>query len=222
MPRGIPKSGKRRSSATKRCAICRHPERSRIESLHCADVSLDKLAAQFNVHRDAIWRHMTRHVSDERKASYLVGAGKIARLAEIAAEESESVLDYFGILRSALFGMFDKLAEKGDHAGAAAVSARLLDVLKEIGRATGQLSQIAASTTININNQHVIINSAPFVDLQSGLLDVCARHPEARAEIVALFRRLDEKYTPSPPSPHSPPAMKAISIAPTNGAASHV
>lgn len=185
-------------SPANRCAICRHPERLRIESLRCAGVSLDKLSGQFAVHRDAIHRHMGRHVTDERKAGYLVGAGKVAQLAEVAAEESQSVLDYFSILRSALFGMFDRLADKGDHVGATAVSARLVDVLKEIGRVTGQISTIAQSTTINVQNNFAVVNSAPFADLQTGLLEVCARHPEARADIVELFRRLDQQYTMAP------------------------
>jgi len=210
LPRGYPKDGKkRRLSPATRCAICRHPDRPRIEALRCAGVSLDKLAEQFNVHRDAIWRHMEKHVPDERKASYLIGAGKIAQLAEVAAEESQSVLDYFTILRSALFAMFDKLAEKGDHASASAVSARLVEVLKEIGRLTGQISTIAAATTINVQNNYAVINSAPFADLQTGLLEVCARHPDARADIIDLIERLDAKYRAMPPSP-----MKTIGASP--------
>jgi hypothetical protein len=161
-------------------------------------VSLDRLAEQFDVHRDAIWRHMERHVSDERKASYLIGAGKLAQLAEVAAEESQSVLDYFSILRSGLFGMFDKLAGNGDHVGASAVSARLIDVLKEIGKLTGQISTIAHATTINISNNVAIVNSAPFTDMQAGLLNICASHPDARADIVALLESLDAKYSAAP------------------------
>ena len=216
MPKGYPKAGTRTISPARRCAVCRHPERQRIEALRLAGVSLDKLAEQFGLKRDAIHRHEHRHMTDEQKASYLIGAGKIARLAEVAAEESESVIDYYAILRSTLFFQLDKLAAKGDHAGVCAVSDRALDVLKEIARVTGQVSQIAAATQINIQNNVQVINSAPFADLQSGLLEVCARHPEARADIVALFRRLDEKYTAAPVP------MKAISAAPINGASAHV
>ncbi|MGO8739262.1 hypothetical protein [Rhodoblastus sp.] len=152
---------------------------------------------------------MEKHVSDDRKASYLIGAGKLAQLAEVAAEESQSILDYFSILRSALFSMFDKLAEKGDHAAASAVSARLVEVLKEIGRLTGQISTIAAATTIHLQNNYAVVNSAPFADLQTGLLEVCARHPAARADIIELIERLDAKYSAAPSSP-----MKTISAAP--------
>jgi hypothetical protein len=161
-------------------------------------VSLDKLSEQFSLHRDAIWRHMGRHVTDDRKAGYLIGAGKIAQLAEYAAEESTSLIDYYAILRSALFFQLDRLAAKNDHVGVTAIAARLTDVLREIGRVTGQVSTIASSTIINVQTNVAVLNSPPFADLQAGLLQVCAAHPDARADIVALFKRLDEKYTPTP------------------------
>lgn len=176
--------------------------------MRCAGVSLDKLSEQFGVHRDAIWRHMERHVTAEAKISYLAGPAKIAQLAEVAAEESESVLDYLRILRSTLFGFLDKLAASGDHDGVAAISSRALDVLREFGKATGQISQLSNLTTVQItNNNLAIMSSAPFADLQSGLLEICTRHPDARADIIALIDRLDAKYA-------SPPAMKTINAAP--------
>lgn len=105
MPKGYPNDGKpRKLSPANRCAICKHGERHRIEALHTAGVSLDRLAKQFDVHRDAVWRHMANHVTDEAKATYLVGRGKIAQLAEMAAEESVALADYYQILRSTLFG----------------------------------------------------------------------------------------------------------------------
>jgi hypothetical protein len=142
---------------------------------------------------------MGRHVTDERKVGYLIGAGKLAKLAEVAAEENQSVIEYYGILRSALFFQLDRLAAKDDHSGVAMIAQRLTDVLKELARVTGQVSSIANSTVINVQNNVHILNSAPFADLQSGLLQVCAAHPEARADIVALFKSLDERYSATPP-----------------------
>jgi hypothetical protein len=199
LPRGYPKDGqKRRLSSANRCAVCRHTERPRIEALRCAGVSLDRISEQFDLHRDAIWRHMERHVSDERKASYLVGAGKLAKLAEVAAEESEAVIDWLRVQRGMLFNQFERLANEGDHGGMAVMSAQLTAVLKEVAKVTGQVSMIANSTVINVQNNVAVLNSAPFADLQAGLLRVCAAHPDARRDIIALFRELDGKYSPAP------------------------
>ena len=63
------------------CHVCAHPERVRIEALRVSGVSIDKLAEQFGVHRDAIWRHCNKHMSEETKASYLMGPSQIADLA---------------------------------------------------------------------------------------------------------------------------------------------
>jgi hypothetical protein len=199
MPKGYPASGvRKKQSVANRCAICRHPERARIEALNCAGVSLERLSEKFEVHKDAVWRHMQRHVSEERKASYLIGPAKIAALAEVAAEESESILDYLNILRSSLFALLDKRAAEGDHYAVSMLSSRATEVLREIGKLTGQISNFASSTVIDVQNNTTILNSPPFADLQSGLLEVCARHPQARADVVALFRRLDEKYASAP------------------------
>lgn len=199
MPKGYPKLGvKRRATSANRCAICRHPERARIEALHVAGKSFDKLAEQFGIQRNAIWRHAHRHMSDEAKATYLIGAGKIAQLAEIAAEENHSLVDYLAILRSTLFGQLDRLATENDHVGVNLMAARITEVLRDIARITGQISNLAGSTIINVQNNNVILNSAPFADLQAGLLRVCAAHPEARAAVIGLFSELDRKYSGAP------------------------
>ncbi len=175
----------------RRCAVCLHPERQRIEALHVAGVSLDRLAEKFNVHRDAIWRHMQRHVSEETKTSYLIGSAKIAELAEIASEESSSVLDHLRVLRSVLFSQIDRVASEKDHMAVAALSQRAIHVLREIGKVTGEISTLASSTVVNITNTSMIMSSPPFVDLQSGLLRIVAEHPDARPAIIGLLHELD-------------------------------
>jgi hypothetical protein len=81
-----------------------------------------------------------------------------------------------------------------------------------MGKITGEISGLAsASFTINNNNSVHILNSQPFIDLQAGLLEVCQRHPEARGEIVDLFRRLDAKHAAASSAPDN---MKLIESAP--------
>ena len=50
------------------CQVCRHPDRLRIELLRLTGVSLDRLAARFKVHRDAINRHMVHLDQADRVA----------------------------------------------------------------------------------------------------------------------------------------------------------
>ncbi|WOJ89896.1 hypothetical protein RZS28_00850 [Methylocapsa polymorpha] len=169
--------------------------------LHAVKTAPTPINIKAALHRDAVWRHVENHVSDETKASYLLGPAKVADLANAAADESRTVIDYLAIVRSILMNALDSAAQRGKPYEIERISGRMVEVLREIGRITGEVSQFAAAT-INITNNTQILNSAPFMDLQSGLLQICARHPEARADIIALFRDLDAR--------HSAPAAKLI------------
>ena len=186
----------------RKCTVCRHPEKARIEALRVSGVSLEALAEQFGLGRDAVFRHCKSHMTAETKASYLLGAAQISSLAEQAAKEGRSVLDYLTIIRSILTNQLVREAELNRPYVIERIAARLIDVLKEIGGHTGEVQRLAG-TVFNINQTNVsILNSPEFTTLQQGLLEVCHKHPEARADIIALFRDLDSR--------HAEPATKMI------------
>jgi hypothetical protein len=200
-----------------RCRVCVHPERYRIEALHIGGVSLDALQAEFGIQRDAIHRHCKNHVTKIAKVNYLAGPVQIATLAQAAARENKSILEYLCVIRSILMQQLVKQAEKGNSLTAGQVSGYLTTVLHTMGKITGEISGLASATfTINNNNSVHILNSQPFIDLQAGLLEVCQRHPEARGEIVELFRRLDAKHAAS--SAPDMPEMKLIEAEPAGQA----
>lgn len=180
----------------RRCAVCNHPERARIEALHVAGVSLEQLGEQFDLHRDAIWRHCKSHMSEEVKASYLLGPSAIAELAKQASVEGRSVLDYLSIVRSILTNALVNEAAAGKSYAVERIAGRLIDVLQAIGAQTGEVQRLAG-TVFNLSQTNVqMINSPEFTQLQAGLLEVCQQFPEARGAIVALFQRLDAQHAP--------------------------
>lgn len=194
MPRGIPKNGRRKSpSPLGRCSICSHQDRQLIEALRCEGVSLDKIADRFDVDRVAIWRHMKNHVAETARASYFVGPARMMELADFASKESENVIDYLRIIRSSLLWRLDQMADSNDHQSYGILAKRLLETLDKIARITGQIADYTAKT-INVTNNTQILASPPFADLQAGLLQLCARHPEIRPDVVGLFRDLDQRY----------------------------
>ena len=73
-----------RKLTSKRCQVCRHDERWRIELLRAGGASLEALATKFGLHKDAIHRHWRDHVTDQAKAGYLCGPAELASLAERA------------------------------------------------------------------------------------------------------------------------------------------
>jgi hypothetical protein len=180
-------TGRRLKPST--CAVCRHSERARIEALRASGASLESLAKKFRIHKDAVWRHWRDHVSVDLKTAYLAGPSTIAELKERAAEEGGSILDYLGILRSVLMGAITASAEAQSAFTLAALSGRLVEVLKEIGKLTGEIERLNPS--ISITNNLAIMSDPRMIELQSGLLTIARSHAAARGDIIALLRGLN-------------------------------
>ena len=173
------------------CAACRHPERERIEALRASGASLESLARKFRVHKDAIWRHWRDHVSADLEVQYLAAPATIAALKERAVAEGGSILDYLGILRSVLMGAITASAEAQSAFTLAALSGRLVEVLREIGKLTGEIERLDPG--INVTTNIAIMSDPRMIDLQSGLLAIARGHPEVRSDLIALLRNLDSR-----------------------------
>jgi hypothetical protein len=183
---------------TRTCQVCRHPERERIEALRASGASLESLARKFKVHRDAVWRHWRDHVSADLKTSYLAGPATIAELKERAALEGGSILDHLTILRSILMGAITASAEAQSAFTLATLSGRLVEVLRELGRLTGEIERL--NPGVNVTTNIAIMSDPRMIELQSGLLAIARKHPGARTDLVSLLRGLDAVAS-SRPSP---------------------
>ena len=201
----------RKLTVKKRCIVCGHPDRVLIEAARVAGCSLDTIAAKHNVSRDAIFRHMKNHVSDEARIDYLANI-PMSELAEKAATEGVSVLQYFSIIRGVLMQQFQLAASVNDRNATATLAGRLTEVLRAIGSISGEMGNMAVNN-LTINNVS-ILNSPIFATLQANMLHALAPFPDARAAVVQALRQMDETNT-----------MKTIDIPvaefPT-GAAAHV
>jgi hypothetical protein len=181
-----------RKLTSRRCQVCRHDERWRIELLRAGGASLESLATKFGVDRDAIWRHWQNHVTDEMKAGYLCGPAELATLAERAAIEGDSVIDYLRLCRTTLVGQLAAMSEAGDGRGAAFVAGQLTRTLEAIARVTGELGDLARSTVnIHGNLQMTLANSPAFVRAQTAMMRALTGFPDARRAVAAALRDLD-------------------------------
>jgi len=157
--------------------------------MRASGVTFGALEAKFGVPKTVLLRHWHDHVGADRRLTYLVGKTTIQEIRERAVEENLSVLDYLAILRSGLMGQFVHQCEADAAIGAANVAGRVLDVLQQIGRITGEVAAAAAPGTV-INNTIGISAAPAFPALMDGLLRICRVHPEARADIIALIDEL--------------------------------
>lgn len=182
-----------------RCKVCRHEERWRIELLRASGASLEALASKFGLDKHSIWRHWTRHVSDEMKAGYLAGPVHLQELASKAADTGTSVLDNLHAIRVVLMSHMASMTEAGDGRGAAYVANVLTGTLEKIARISGELGALATNLTINNHTSVAILENPHWLKVQSVLLRSLAGHPDARASVVSALRAL-EADTPMNPA----------------------
>jgi hypothetical protein len=95
------------------CLVCRHPERRRIELAVAEGRTHNDVAAEFGLSRFALNRHWAHHVSDVRKAEFMGAPIELNKLAERAAKEDRSLIEYLGIMRSELMRLFMQARDDG-------------------------------------------------------------------------------------------------------------
>ena len=180
----------KRGQRSNQCRVCAHPDRYRCELLLAGGASVRSVATKLDLSPDSVWRHWTRHCSSDRKAQLIAGPLKLNQLAERAAEEGLSLVEYLSLIRTVLLGQFTTCAEAGDRHGTAVIAGRLLETLREIGRLTGELNRIGG---VNVTNTIMLVNSPAFAELQTMLLERLAAFPEARAAVLQGLRDLDHR-----------------------------
>ena len=171
------------------CSICRSEHRALIEQARIVGCSLDTISAKYSVSRDAVFRHMRAHVSEDLRAEYLA-AVPLAELAQKAASEGLSVLQYLSIVRSTLLSAFQLAANVGDRNGTAILAGRLNETLRTIGQLSGELGDMAMRS-VTINGNINIMNNPVLANLQANLLKALAPFPDARAAVVSALRAMD-------------------------------
>lgn len=156
-------------------------------------VGLDAIAAQFDVSRDSVWRHMKDHVSDDERAEYLADI-PLAEMLARAADEGVSLLDFFKIVRATLMKQFQLAASVNDRRAVASLAGRLNETLDLIGKLTGEMLRLSPGMVVN--NTAVFMNGPIFTDLQSMLVRKLAGYPEALSRVVEGLQELEARATP--------------------------
>lgn len=147
------------------CSVCKHPERHRIEVLRLGGIPVDRIIETYStLRRDAVYRHMANHVSNETKAA-IVADIPLSDLAKRAADEGRSLIDYFAITRSTVMQSMQMAASVNDYTGTAALAKRAVEVNKEIGRLTGEM--LNSAPVQHVTNNTVFMASPAFMQLEA-------------------------------------------------------
>jgi hypothetical protein len=188
-----------------RCTICKHPARPQIDLAIATGLSKRAIAQRFSVSPDAVWRHGQSHLTPEVCAAL---ATKLVQrdgdMRRILLDEGAGVVEALKAIRGPLFGLFLVAIDAGDSRAAAALSGRLHESLALSAKLTGELAPQAGVSITNV------LLSPDYQRLRGELMRVLARHPEAQAEVAAVFRRAGlqaaaEMARPSPNVIEAPP-----------------
>jgi hypothetical protein len=180
-----------RGEPSGRCTVCSHAEHTRIDLLLAGGASQRSLSRKFHLSHYAIGRHWAGHVSDERKASLVLGPVQRQELAARLSEESTSVIDHFRAVRAGLYQLYRAALDAGDASGGSLLAGRLHENLNAMARLTGQL---ATSPLVQINNntQNNFLTADPaFAAFQARLIAALRPFPDARNAVIAEFERLE-------------------------------
>lgn len=188
----------------RRSQIASHPERLSIELARVKGVPLETIARRFDVHRDAIWRHMASLDPEYRAA--LAADVPIAELAERAAAEGGSVLDNLAVLRGGLMQAALVAKAGGDHHAYSSLARVALEVIRETGKLTGEMVNAPSITNIT-NNVAVMMHSPLVLRLQAMLVERLQPHPQALAAVLEGLAELDAA---SPPASTGRPLEKGV------------
>ena len=174
-----------------KCVVCAHPERVRIELLLAGGAGQKAIGRKFGMSKDCVHRHWHGHVTEQRRASLILGPVPRQALAAQVCEENTSVLDNLRIVRAGLWNQYDCALEAGDRIAVALLAGKLHNNLQITAKITGEL---ASSPLVQINNQQnvsVMIESPEFAQFQARLIAVLRDFPDARVAVLREFERLE-------------------------------
>jgi hypothetical protein len=124
---------------SRRCTVCQHPERGRIDYLLCVaegnhGSGRRALGEKYGLSQHAIWRHGKAHISEEyRKAARVGPFQSEEELRRLVAESGASALDRFNALYNGHLSRWLHALEIGDDDAMTRHGALMGQLLAKIG-----------------------------------------------------------------------------------------
>ena len=170
----------------RRCQVCEHPDRAKIELGLARKVSVPQLARKFEVSQDALYRHRDKHMPPQLKAS-LMAAGRPTEidLDELRRTESEGLLQHLVSQRGRLYSHVEQAADLGDLRAAAQIEGKITDNLQLESRLLGELVT-HHQTTVN-----QLIVQPEYIQLRDELIRALRPYPEARRAVAQVLKKVE-------------------------------
>lgn len=179
---------------SRRCTVCQHPERGRIDYLLCVaegnhGSGRRALGEKYGLSQHAIWRHGKAHISEEyRKAARVGPFQSEEELRRLVAESGASAHDRFNALYNGHLSRWLHALEIGDDDAMTRHGALMGQLLAKIGVITKELTPSSAHTSITNN----LTLSPDYYVFQQRAAAVLRRFPEVWEAWQQEFRQSPE------------------------------
>jgi hypothetical protein len=176
----------------RRCAICQHEARSRIDYLIVTGTvdggkgtGRRALAVKFGVSSDALYHHSRAHISDEYRRAVLAGPFRSEDdLRQLAAEEGVSVLQNYRAVFNGHRSRWLYALEIGDDTAMVSHGRAMDGMLWRLGQLTREIMPNAPVT------QNIFM-TPDYYNFERRALRVLRKHPEALQDWIDEFREVD-------------------------------
>jgi hypothetical protein len=173
----------------RRCTVCAHSSVARINRyLVTKEMSHRAMAEKYDLGTDALHRHFRAHVTEEQKRQILLDVKREADQAVADELNGEAVEIKGGLARIVreLEAILNRAKARGDDPLALVSLKELRGTLLDLAKVYGSLKS-ELTVTVNLNE------SPQWLQLRDILLDIFARHPEAKQDFIerARFLRLE-------------------------------
>lgn len=150
-------------------------------------VAARKVAAQFGLSSDSVWRHGRRHMSAEQKAKLMVAGASDAKidLERLKRTESESLLQNLIAERARQQRIADLCESIRDYAGATRASMQVVHTTEVIAKLLGELK--FGHTTINQS----FLYSPDWFQIRSLMVVALRPYPAAQQAVLAALRQYE-------------------------------
>src|SRR5262249_42733501 len=131
---------------------CKHPERARIDLMLANGVDCVRVAKQFAVSRDSVWRHATNHLTQEQRDALRIKGSTVfdpgTDLEALKRTESEDLLQHVIHERARLQRLADVAELVGNLQDSTRASRASLEAIELTAKLLGDL-RLGSTTTIN-------------------------------------------------------------------------
>ena len=172
------------------CTVCTHPHVRKIdEMLVLRSNTQQQIADRFGLHYDAIRRHLSNHVAEEKRREIVLAHAVADKQSVADALNSERIEVDTGLRRIVreIDALLQRAKSNGDDPMALMSLREMRATLMDLAKLHGNLKQ---ELTVQVN-----LNESPqFLTLREMILRVLERHPDARSDFLTEMRRLQVGY----------------------------